>query len=107
MSDDGGVDSNGIPYGIRGLRSLSDADLEQAILRSTHSLVAGDIRRGRASRADRQATLVIRLTWAIMFMTATVVAMTFVFIVRGSLIRTSDHSRPTGPWSSYPRPCAR
>jgi len=27
---------------------------------------------------------VTRLTWAIMFMTATVVAMTFVLIVRGS-----------------------
>jgi len=56
MSDDGGVDSNGIPYGIRGLRSLSDADLEQTILRSTHSLVAGDIleEAGRREQTDRR-----------------------------------------------------
>jgi len=56
MSDDRGVDSNGIPYGIRGLRSLSDADLEQAILRSTHSLGAGDIleEAGRREQTDRR-----------------------------------------------------
>jgi len=54
------------------------SDRRTALERGTFSKEAG------RRRADRQATLMIRLTWAIMFVTATVVAMTFVLIVRGS-----------------------
>jgi hypothetical protein len=75
MADDSGVDSNGIPYRIRGLRALTDNELETAIRRSDHSIGGGEIieEAGRR-RADRQARLLIRLTW-------TVLALTFVIVI--------------------------
>jgi len=59
MTDrDSGVDGYGVPYRIRGLRSISDDDLEIAILKSDHSIGGPDIldEAGRR-RADRQTKL--------------------------------------------------
>jgi hypothetical protein len=87
MTDqDSGVDSNGIPYRIRGLRSLTDPELDIAIRKSDHSIGGPDIleEAGRR-RANRQAKLLIRLTWGVFGLTAlitvltvAVVAMTFI-----------------------------
>jgi hypothetical protein len=64
--EDSGVDGRGVPYRIRGLRSLTDAQLDDAIRKADHTISGGDIldEAGRR-RADRAATLLVRLTWAI------------------------------------------
>ena len=79
--DDSGIGGDGIPYRIRGLRSITDADLDIAIGKSEHSLGGGDIldEAGRR-RAERQARLLIRLTWAVVFLTAFVVILTMAVV---------------------------
>jgi hypothetical protein len=78
-----GIDSSGIPYRIIGLQTMTDAELEAAVSKSSHSLGAGDIldEVGRR-RADRQATLLVRLTWLIVILTAFVAVLTVVVVVR-------------------------
>jgi hypothetical protein len=78
-----GVDSNGIPYRIDGLRSLTDAELDEAIGKASHTLSAGDILDEAGRRqASRQATLLVRLTWAIAILTGAVVLMAVILLVR-------------------------
>ena len=83
MTDDSGVDGNGVPYRIRGLRSVTDDELDIAIRKSDHSIGGGEIleEAGRR-RADRQAKLLVRLTWAIVVLTAAVVVMTIILLIR-------------------------
>jgi hypothetical protein len=87
MADDSGVDSNGVPYRTRGLRSLTDDELENAIRRSDHSIGGGEIveEAGRR-RADRQARLLIRLTWAVLILTGFIVALTIAVVALTSAI---------------------
>jgi hypothetical protein len=87
MADDSGVDSNGVPYRIRGLRSLTDDELENAIRKSDHSIGGGEIleEAGRR-RADRQGRLMIRLTWAVLGLTAFIVVLTIAVVALTSAI---------------------
>lgn len=79
------LDSSGVPSRIDQLRHLTDAELESAIRRSSHSVAGGDILDEAARReAKRQTRTIIWLTLAIMVLTAVVAALTWVLLVRAT-----------------------